>query len=130
MKRLLFLLTLLLIASPVCAAPNAHVWIDGGTISSSGSTIAGHYSQTGVASSATSVTCKTATANSLGVAIYNSSTQNMYLSFTSPAAVSSGGFFVKIPSNTLYELPFLYSGAVYCIWDSANGYANVLEVTP
>lgn len=83
---------------------------------------------TNVSSSATSVSILAANTARVGAAIYNDSTQVLYLKFGATASTSS--FTVKMASGAYYEFPLpVYTGAVDGLWSSANGYARITELT-
>ena len=77
-------------------------------------------------SSATSVNVLGANLERKGVAIYNDSTQVMYLKFGDTASTTS--YTVQIPASGYYEVPFWYAGKLDAIWAAANGNARVTEV--
>lgn len=84
-------------------------------------------STSSVASSATSVTILTANANRKGFSISNVSTSKLYLSFTSPATTANS--FVEVPAGAflLLDQQLIITNAIYGIWSSANGSAQVTE---
>lgn len=84
---------------------------------------------TQVPSSATSVTILAANANRVGAAIYNDSSQILYLKLNSGAA-SSSSYTVQLGVQGYYCLPFRYVGVITGIWAAANGNAYVTEFTP
>lgn len=84
-----------------------------------------------VASSATSVTVLASNASRKGMAVYNDSTQILYLACSTTTA-STSAYTVQIPSGGFFELPQTRDGSVYTgdikgIWASANGNARVTE---
>lgn len=91
--------------------------------------------QTTVASSASSVTVLAQNSNRRGAAIFNDSTQVLYLLLASTVAgvagtaASTSNYTVQLASNAYYELPntYIYTGIIYGIWASANGNARVTE---
>jgi hypothetical protein len=85
----------------------------------------------GVASSASSVTILAANAARLGAVIVNSSTAILFLRYSSTAASNaSGGYTVSVAATGgVHTLPFGYTGQITGIWASANGFANVTELT-
>lgn len=88
---------------------------------------------TNVASSATSLTLLAANANRRGLSICNESTSTMRLSFATPATEANE--FVSIagraaglqPGFVMLDNQLIVTGAIYAIWDSANGSAKVTE---
>jgi hypothetical protein len=86
---------------------------------------------TGVASSASSQTILASNAARLGAIIVNSSTAILYLKYSSGAASNaSAGYTVSVAiSGGVHEVPFGYTGAITGIWASANGFANVTELS-
>lgn len=82
---------------------------------------------TSVPSSATSVTILASNANRKGISISNSSTQKLYLSFTSPATTTNA--FIEMPAGSflLLDQQLIISNAIYGIWSSANGTAQITE---
>lgn len=82
---------------------------------------------TSVASSATSVTVLAANADRKGFSISNISTAKLYLSFASPATLVN--CFIEVPSGAflLLDQQMIVGSAIYGIWASANGTAQVTE---
>lgn len=80
-----------------------------------------------VASSATSVTILAANASRRGISVMNDSTSVLRLSFTTPAT-SANAFIAMQPQSFLYlDQQLMVGNAVYGIWTSANGTAQVTE---
>lgn len=80
-----------------------------------------------VASSATSVTILAANASRRGISVMNDSTSVLRLSFTTPAT-SANAFIAMQPQSFLYlDQQLMVGNAVYGIWTSANGKAQVTE---
>lgn len=94
---------------------------------------AGTATTTSVASSGTSVTLLAANAGRLGGSITNDSTAILYvlLSSTPADAASTSHYTLQMAANTsgtsYFEIPSGYTGAIYGIWASANGFAKVTE---
>lgn len=84
--------------------------------------------QSNVASSGSDVTILASNANRLGAAVYNDSTQILYLLLAN-ATSSTTVYTVQMATLTYYEVPFGYSGVIKGIWASANGSARVTEIT-
>jgi len=82
---------------------------------------------TSVASSATSVLILAANANRNGISINNVSTSILYLSFTNPATISNSFLAMDPGSFLLLDQQLMISNAIYGIWASANGTAQVTE---
>lgn len=82
---------------------------------------------TSVASSASSVTVIAANANRKGLSLSNISTAKLYLSFTSPATTAN--CFIEVPAGAflLLDQQLIVANAIYGIWASANGTAQVTE---
>lgn len=82
-----------------------------------------------VSSSATNVTLLASNANRLNAAIFNDSTQILYVKLGTTASTSS--YTVQIAAGGYYELPTvnIYTGIIDGIWASANGNARVTELT-
>lgn len=82
---------------------------------------------TSVASSATSVTILAANANRRGFSISNVSTAKLYLSFSTPATTAN--CFIEVPAGAflLLDQQLIVGSAIYGIWASANGAAQVTE---
>lgn len=86
-----------------------------------------------VASSATSVTLLAANANRRGLSICNESTSTLRLSFSTPATAANS--FMSIagrasglqPGFVMLDNQLIVAGAIYGIWDSANGTVQVTE---
>ena len=83
---------------------------------------------TNVASSASSVTILVANTARVGAAVYNDSTQILYLLLGTSAA-STTNYTVQMGTLSYYEVPFGYVGRINGIWASANGNARVTELT-
>lgn len=104
------------------------------TVSGSTVTISGNTSvtsrtptTTSVSSSATSVLILASNSSRKGFSISNNSTSNLYLSFTNPATTTNS--FIQMPSNSflLLDQQLIIPNAIYGIWSSANGTAQVTE---
>ena len=82
---------------------------------------------TSVASSASSVTIQASNANRKGLSVSNISTAKLYLSFTSPATTTN--CFIEVPAGAflLLDQQCIVTNAIYGIWASANGTAQVTE---
>jgi hypothetical protein len=82
---------------------------------------------TSVASSASNVTILAANANRKGFSISNISTSKLYLSFTNPATTAN--CFIEVPAGAflLLDQQCIVPNAIYGIWASANGAAQVTE---
>lgn len=60
--------------------------------------------------------------------VYNDSTKNLRVALAAVASATS--FTLLIPAKSLVELPLNgYTGDVAGIWEAANGFARVTEVT-
>ncbi len=76
-----------------------------------------------VASSATNVTIFAAASGDNGRALWNDSSQILYLKFGATATTSS--YTVQLAAGAYYEFPQpVYAGQVDGIWASANGNAR------
>lgn len=95
---------------------------------------------TRVASSATVVTLAAENTDRKLLLIHNASTQTLRIKLGTAASATS--FSLPIAAGGLYEMPWVspmyvsgevvsqtYAGIVTGIWDSANGYAYVTEVS-
>lgn len=82
---------------------------------------------TSVASSSSSVTIINANANRRGISIANDSTQILRLSFNSPATTSNAFIVMQPGSFLLLDQQLIVGNAIYGIWVSANGTAQVTE---
>jgi hypothetical protein len=82
---------------------------------------------TSISGSASSVTLVSGNANRAGLTIHNLSSANLLVSFTSPA--TSGNCFTQMTSGQFlkFDQQLITSGAIYGIWDSAVGTAQVTE---
>lgn len=80
-----------------------------------------------VTSSAASVTLLASNANRLGGTIYNDSNKRLYVKLG--ASASSTSFTQILFGQGYYEIPANYSGVVDGVWESANGFARVTELT-
>jgi hypothetical protein len=82
---------------------------------------------TSVSSSATSKTILAANTSRRGLSIHNQSTATLYLSFTNPATVPNS-FIGMAPGTVLFlDQQLIVTNAIYGIWSSANGTAQVTE---
>lgn len=82
---------------------------------------------TSVASSVTSVLLLAANANRNGISINNQSTSTLYLSFTNPATIANSFLAMDPGSFLLLDQQLMISNAIYGIWSSANGTAQITE---
>jgi len=82
---------------------------------------------TSVASSSSSVTIISANANRRGISIANDSTQILRLSFNSPATTSNAFIVMQPGSFLLLDQQLIVGNAIYGIWVSAYGTAQVTE---
>lgn len=82
---------------------------------------------TSVSSSASSGLILALNANRRGFSISNISTAKLYLSFSNPATIAN--CFVEIPASgfLLLDQQLIVTNAIYGIWASANGAAQVTE---
>jgi hypothetical protein len=78
-----------------------------------------------VASSTSSVTVFAASATANRRYVFNDSSANLYLAYTSTAA-STSNFTVKLATATGILIED-YAGQVTGIWDAANGFARTTE---
>jgi hypothetical protein len=82
---------------------------------------------TSVASSASSTAIIAANSNRKGLSISNISTAKLYLSFTN-AATTANCFIEMAPGEfRLFDQQLIFANAIYGIWASANGAAQVTE---
>lgn len=80
-----------------------------------------------VNSSAASVTILAANSNRRGISVANDSTSVLRLSFTNPAT-SVNAFIVMQPKSfLLLDQQLIVGNAIYGIWDSVDGTAQVTE---
>lgn len=83
---------------------------------------------TNIASSITNVTLSSATLGRKKWICYNDSTANLYLKFSATASTTS--FTIKLVPNAYYEMPEpIYRGIIDGIWDAANGFARITELS-
>ena len=80
-----------------------------------------------VASLATTATLLAANANRNGATIYNESTATLYLKLG--ATASNVSYTIQIAAGGYYEVPAYYSGIIDGIWATAQGAAQVTEVS-
>jgi len=82
---------------------------------------------TSVASSATSGLILAANINRRGFSISNMSTAKLYLSYSTPATTAN--CFIEMPAGAflLLDQQLIVPNAIYGIWASANGTAQVTE---
>lgn len=102
---------------------NLHAVIDSGVITQSRPSTS---AVSKISSSATSVTLAASNADRLGLMIFNASTQDLFIKYGGASATDN--YTVKISGGWYFEAPApCYTGAVYGIWASENGYAMVTE---
>lgn len=82
---------------------------------------------TSVSSSASSVTIIAANSARRGISIMNSSTSTLSLSFSTPATTSNAFIVMQPASFLLLDQQLIVGNAIYGIWSSANGTAQVTE---
>lgn len=98
------------------------------TFSSSSSSVSKRTpTTTSVASSISSVLILASNSNRNGISINNLSTSILYLSFTNPATISNSFIAMDPGSFILLDQQLMISNAIYGIWASANGTAQVTE---
>lgn len=80
-----------------------------------------------IASTTASTTIAALNANRKGILINNQSTSNLYLSFSTPATSSNS--FIEMAAGSVLALDqqMIVTNAVYGIWNSANGRAQVTQ---
>jgi hypothetical protein len=82
---------------------------------------------TSVTSTASSTTVLAVNTDRKGISVHNQSTATLYLSFTSPATTASS-FLGMAPGSVLFlDQQLIVTNAIYGIWSSANGTAQVTE---
>jgi hypothetical protein len=62
-----------------------------------------------------------------GALIWNNSTSDLIIDFDEEVTATS--FSVRIAPDGYYELPFLYTGVISGLWETANGKAIIREFT-
>lgn len=63
-----------------------------------------------------------------GLNIFNASTSVLYIAFQPTASASL--YTTQLPANSLYEMPQpIYTGSISGIWNTANGYALITELS-
>lgn len=80
-----------------------------------------------IASTTASTTIATSNANRKSIMINNQSTSNLYLSFTSPATSSNSFLEMAAGSVLALDQQMIITNAIYGIWNSANGTAQVTQ---
>jgi hypothetical protein len=89
-----------------------------------------------IASTATPTTVAAATASTVilaantsrkGATIWNNSSGTLSLEFGATAVANTAA--VRLPANSVYEVPFDYVGQIAGIWSNTNGNAQVREFT-
>jgi hypothetical protein len=82
---------------------------------------------TSITSSASSVTVLASNSNRRGISVSNQSTAKLYLSFTTPATIANS--FIEMPAGSflLLDHNLIVTNAIYGLWASANGTAQVTE---
>jgi hypothetical protein len=82
---------------------------------------------TSVTSVTSSTTVLAANTDRRGISIHNQSSATLYLSFTSPATTANS-FLGMSPGSVLFlDQQLIVTSAIYGIWSSANGTAQVTE---
>lgn len=101
--------------------------VDGSGVTQPTSVAARTPTTSSVASSATSVTILAANGSRKGFSVANLSTAKLYLSFSSPASIAN--CFIEIPAGAflLLDQQLIVTSAIYGVWASANGTAQVTE---
>lgn len=70
---------------------------------------------------------KASNSNRTGLQIHNNGTANLYINLGTVAATDNYTD-RPIEANAYWEMPFpIYTGNIYGIWDTANGYATITE---
>jgi hypothetical protein len=82
---------------------------------------------TRVASSISNQTFLVANADRRGALIFNESTAVCYVKFGATASATS--YTIAIAPSAYYEVPAWYSGQIDAVWASANGAAQVTEIS-
>lgn len=82
---------------------------------------------TRIVSSASSVLILAANTSRKGFGISNISTSKLYLSFANPASIAN--CFIEVPGSgfILLDQQLIVGNAIYGIWETANGAAQVTE---
>lgn len=88
----------------------------------------GSVTYSSVGSSASSVALVAANPNRKKLIIQNTSTAILYVDLTGGTATATTAHSKQMASNTSWELDN-FTGAVSGIWASANGSANITEIT-
>jgi len=83
---------------------------------------------TSVTSTTTSALILAANANRRGLMISNQSTSKLYLSFNASAAPNNSFIQMDPSSFVLLDQQLIFTNAIYGIWTSANGTAQVTEL--
>lgn len=82
---------------------------------------------TSVTSTASSTLVLAANTARKGISVHNQSSATLYLSFSSPATVANS-FLGMAPGSVLFlDQQLIVTNAIYGIWSSANGTAQVTE---
>lgn len=82
---------------------------------------------TSVASAASSTSLLAANTARRGAMIFNESTAILYVALAASASVTA--YTYQIPAGGYWEVPALYTGAVFGIWAAANGSARITQIT-
>lgn len=83
---------------------------------------------TSIISTTTSATVLEANANRRGLMISNQSASRLYLSFSAPATQANSFILMDPNSFLLLDQQLIITNAIYGIWTSANGTAQVTEL--
>jgi hypothetical protein len=89
--------------------------------------------QSRVASANSSTTLLASNASRLGATISNNSTSDLYILLKTGGTASSTAYSYHLPAagvvDSVFEVPFGFTGDIIGIWTSANGFAYVTEYT-
>lgn len=106
------------------AAGGLKVQVTNGTAAASTSAV------TSVNDTASNTTLLASNADRKGLSIHNNSPVTLYVKFGATATTAAGGWSVKMPADSFYEMPApVYTGQIDGIWSSdSTGYAEITEL--
>lgn len=89
--------------------------------------LSGNLSHARVAGNTSTTNILSASTGRVHASVFNHSNASLYLKFEGVATIND--FDVKLSSGSYFELPKpIYQGVVNGVWDSANGFAMILDM--
>lgn len=84
-------------------------------------------SSTSVAGSTSLITLLAANTSRLGATVFNDSTANIFVNLGNSASMTN--YTVRMKPLSYFETPFGYTGIITAVFDAANGFARITEIT-